>query len=649
MTRYLDKFVSTIPAVQGKQITEILNTKKDRGEIRTIKEYSKEADRLFEVLTASDPLPTLKLFLGEKDKSIFSETFNFMMERVIDDLTTVFQEAKNIADVATLHRRLIIETILRSLRFAIHSLNDTINVHEFLSNNKDGFTAAQFNSFTQDNLLRTARTDAVASATYVDPITGLLVSTAEDAVVDPIGEQLLLSTSLNKQIALKNIRLILDADTRASEIDISFPGSDIRNAIDNQDNTFWVHDILLTDPEPDGVLTKVELKLAGVQDINFIELEPATLFKFSLTEMSYVDTSGNVRRIPLSETLLDRPRRINFTKITTNTILLTCKQRTYLRARYAFNANTQSYERLIAQDPITLEDVDFTTVEQELGDLIDSATLKEAIGVTSSAFNFEDVDMYEYLIGFDNIRIGLNQYNNRGIYVGAKLTADQPGVMGLKAVEVRNQHEFLGLDIDSIEYTIYKQNFDVNNIFVDTEIFNILPISITAISQERLLLRERTALSNDTGTFRFYPDVSKTLKVYRDGTELIIGTDYQVSGDSGASYQAVLSLSVHDPGNQFHEFKVQVVNPADTSIYTVDYEPLLDVFVNSRRTATIKNGNLFNFNLNRPNITVNRSDIFLTIILRRNHSNIAITPELKEYNLLVGSIDKTRFTGDELS
>jgi len=649
MSRYLDKFVSVIPAVQGKQITEILSNNKNLGSIRTVEEYSQKADELFQVLAQTDPKPTLKLFLGEVDKTLSSETFNFMMERIIDDLTSVFKEAKNIADVAILHRKLIVETILRSLRFAINNLNDNISVHEFLSKNKDGFTAAQFNSFKQDNVLKTARTDALATALYVDPSTGLLVPATEDAVVDPVGEQLLLSASLTKEILMKNVRLILDADTRATEVDVTFPGSDIKHIIDGQEDTYWINDVLLSSPEPEGVIMKLELQLAGMQEVNFIELEPATLFQFSLFEMDYIDASGSLRHIPLDEVVLDRPRRLNFSKITTNTIILSFRQRTYIRARYSFNADTQSYERIVAQDPITLEDVDFTSVEQELSDLIDSANLKAAIGVTQAGFQFDDVDMFEYIAGFDNIRVGLNQYNERGIYVGSKLESPRPGVLGLQVNAQRNLHEVLGYPIDSLEFTVYKQNFDSSGNFVDTEVFNVPPVSETSMSHERMLLSDRTALPNDTGVLRFYPDVTKPFKIFRDGTELTIGSDYQVSGDSGVSYQSVLNPILHNPGGQFHDFKVQIIGPASTSIYTASYTPLYNVYVNSGRTATLVNGNLINFVLERTTNSVDRSEMYLIITLRRNFTDVTRTPELRDYSFLVGSVDKEKFTGDELT
>ena len=135
--RYLTKFRSVLPKVQGEQILKVLQTKKDSGEIQTIEEFKSELTRLTQILLSEELIPSLKLFFGDAREIIDSETYNFMLERIEDDLAAAFREANNIEDVLQAHKDIINKVVLKAIQFGINQLEERVSLYEFINGNKN--------------------------------------------------------------------------------------------------------------------------------------------------------------------------------------------------------------------------------------------------------------------------------------------------------------------------------------------------------------------------------------------------------------------------------------------------------------------------------------------------------------------------------
>lgn len=635
MGRYLDEFISVIPAIQGKQILEILNTARDVGEVRTLDEFQARLQELTETLQGTDPQPTFELIKAVIGKPIRGDAFNLQITSAINDLETAFKEIQNVAEVLQIHKTLINENILNNLKFAINDLETKIAIQEFLNSDVSGFTKAQFNTFKQSQTLSTKRSDLVASDTYVDNQTGLPIASAFDGTVDIVGEKLIMAPKRTKFITSRNARSVFDAQTRLTELNVEFPGSNVRNIIDNQTGTYWIYPVLLGAPDKEGIIAKVELELPGYQDINFLEFEPATLAAFTLEKVIYTDVNSEDQTLEIDELFINKNVRVDFSVVTTKKLVFHFRQKSYKHIQYSFNQNSRLWERAISNTDMTLDDIDKTILNDDLLETLNAEQLRDLNDIAEPV-PFQDVNMYEYLVGFDNIRVGFTQYENTSIFVSSVLEGSKIGILGLRARENRLESITSNFPITSFEYSIFKQNFASDGSLVDSEKFQIIPAAQQSISHERLIFNETTLLNKDTATLRFYP--TGTILVYKDFnlTPLVEALDYIVI-DNG-------SLTPK-------EYKIQLVNPSPTSIYTISYIQAIsgtstgsEIWLNKQRTMKLTRGNIIEFTNERPNATVATSKVFLTVLFRNNSTIDTETPSLEEYRLLIGTINLDKFT-----
>lgn len=70
-----------------------------------------------------------------------------MLERVEDDLETLFNEADNIDQLLAAHNNLIDNVVLNAIHFAINELDSKITLYEYLNKSKLGFDDTLFDTF----------------------------------------------------------------------------------------------------------------------------------------------------------------------------------------------------------------------------------------------------------------------------------------------------------------------------------------------------------------------------------------------------------------------------------------------------------------------------------------------------------------------
>ena len=93
-------------------------------------------------LTGTFLKPTLALFAAEEHSLIDSEEYNFMLDRVQDDLEAAFEEANNIDEVQKAHEAIMRDVELKNLRAGVAELESKIDLHEFLGRDLNGFDSA---------------------------------------------------------------------------------------------------------------------------------------------------------------------------------------------------------------------------------------------------------------------------------------------------------------------------------------------------------------------------------------------------------------------------------------------------------------------------------------------------------------------------
>lgn len=677
VNKYLDTFRSALPNTQGNQILKVLISQKDSGQIKTVDEFKDKLKALTAQLINQRITPTIKLFKAVGGEDLSSEQHNFMLERIQDDLEAGFAEADNLDEIIEAHHNVINNVALKALKYGVNELESKISLYEFLNSSIQGFNDAQFNTFRESQKLTTARSDAAASIVYIDPRVGDIPQTDEDVFEDSVGERITLGFDISDYKKVSNIEWLSNPNSIRSEISIAFDSSNILNVLDNKKNTFWIEPIVLSSVRRVGVPMELALYLSGSQDLNFIEIEPASKQPMLLLGIDYYD-ANNVRRTALEEQItLDGQKRINFNKINASNLILRFRQDHYKEVQFKEKLGVSNFD-LAVRGKNNLP-IDLLSVSDDLRATLSSDFLLDDIfGVRTN--NNELKKYYEYILGFDNIRTGFSSYQDRGIFVSAKKSVDKAGIIGLKVKETRpvqeagsgtiaiSEHTYDARGIisddtffhSSVEYWLVTQSYSSDNFLFATDRIPILPLGAERIYHERLVLTHKhasTAPNKNTGATMHYTDDDQTdVIVYRNATPLVYGTEWRfvVPGDSPP--EAVL-MTTPGQGKPMRR-GIRILGSINIlDIYTISYTPkvsnthlipsstaLLDIVdLSGDQGLRVSPDNLINIEPLRLSYDVGKVDVYLVIIIRGNSANTYVSAAVEEYLLSVGSRDETRF------
>jgi hypothetical protein len=148
---------------------------------------------------------------------------------------------------------------------------------------------------------------------------------------------------------------------------------------------------------------------------------------------------------------------------------------------------------------------------------------------------------------------------------------------------------------------------------------------------------EELLLSTGVGQTRFFPELS-SLVVYRDFSQLVLGTDYELSINGGADFRSSLTdLTTLDTATGTpQKLFVKILSPTNTSVYTVSYTPATEV--NNNQILLTGDGLVefggrsvrFNY---AADTEVVRADIYTIIVMRTlNYTAQRETPIIFEYS-----------------
>jgi len=674
---YLDKFRTSLPKVQGNQVLKRLISERDGGGIRTIDEFKDRLKKLTTELLKEQIKPTLTVYKALTGDDISSEQYNEMLAHIEDDLETAFAEADNIDSIVGAHHNLIFDVALKSLRYGINELESKITLYEFLDQSGKGFDDVLFNTFREAQGISTARTDKAASGLFLEPRTGSLITSAEDASVDLFGERLTLGPDVSYFISPRNVSWLTNQYSQRGEIDVTLPDSSIRNIIDGISNTYWTVPLLFSNVQPNGVFLEVCLYLPSSQDVSFVEIEPASDFPLYLAQIDYFDI-GSVRRVlDTTEYLIEGPVKINFAKITTSALVLRFRQDNYKESQFKPRLGDSNFSKATMGQKSLAIDID--SVEEDLRDKLSSDFVMT--DVLSLPVNTNEVEKYyQYTFGLDNIRPGYSTYDERGVFVSKVKHVTFPSQVGVKVLETRPIQEF-GVDASLethsypdqstvedekfhygvVEYWLASQSYTTDNYLISTDIVPILPLTATRVYHEQLIFTRKsdTSLSeNDMASMRFYcEDDDEDVLLYKNGSLLAYGVleDWVFvtnADDANITVTVPNSGSPMKRGIKLNDARL----PLD--IYTVSYSPVVSDTIGLTKTGstvgtvidlTGDNGlrvvkdNVIVFNKLRNSKEVAAADLYLIILLKRNSARTDLTPAVEEYLLATGSRDTKKF------
>ena len=442
MGKYLDKFRGTLGQRQTDQIFKLLNKQRNAGQIRSIDEFTRRLDTLIRELTGTVIQPSLKLYPATPNTKTSSEQFNYMLDRVQDDLEAAFEETLNINEVQISHETLVRDVILKNLRAGLAELESKVSLYEFINKDTHGFDNNLFNTFRESKEGRTQRGILDTNTLFVDPRTQELFDSSQDATVELVGERLTLAASSKTFHTIHNVRQIFDSTFPQSDKLVSPPDIELRNIIDGQTGTYWSQTWLYQEAQL-YVKSKLEFDLGVTREINFIEIEPIATEGFYLNTIHYIDGNGIIQLLDTPDLLLTGTAGIRIRKISTRYLILTFKNENGKLTNFEFDSkNTLLDQNTITkqqgiQNPARMADI------PNMDNLISSVQIQNILKLPTE--EKEIYNGYEFVIGFDNIRVGLADYNSSSIFVSTALETSSASVLGLRTTESRpyvNNYEY---------------------------------------------------------------------------------------------------------------------------------------------------------------------------------------------------------------
>jgi len=668
---YLKKFRSTLPTSQGNQILKILIKKRDQGEIKSVDDFKKKLQDLTKVILNERITPTLKLIKAVAGEETSSEIYNEMLNRIEDDLLSAFAEGNNIEEILESHEQLIERVALNALRLSINELETKVSLYEFLNRDSTGFVNAIFNTFNLTEDFALPSSSRLAGTLFVDPKTNELVSEGEIARPDPIGEKLILS-STDTEIPIVSATWLSNENSTRSELDVEFEQSSISNVIDGTSNTYWIVPILRSSVISPGVLLEMSLDLGSAKTINYVDIEPAVKFPMILESISYFVGSVETT-LSISEISISRQIRINIPKIIADRVVLRFRQESCEETQFFIRPGESNISRSLLDLKST---IDIPSVATELTKTLSSDfILKDVLNLESSSLG-EKVKYYEYIIGFDNIRVGRSVFSKKSIFVSKKKTVDKLGQVGIRVKETRPvqpdsssvvTYQSVSLKPDttlddfyhgSIEYWILAQHFTANDTLIITDMLPILPVQATRIKHERLVLNEVEygTTTKNVGILWHYTNAdSNDIEVFRNKTKLTYGVDWEFVSDTSLSGSTITSPN---SGSRMRR-AIKIIgafSPVDD--LTVSYSPVVSnttvvsstglnnyVDLSGDTGARLSKDNSIVFSNIRKSLEVAKTDIYLIVMLRRNSTMVDCSPALEEYMLMFSNYDNDKFTG----
>lgn len=669
---FLSKFRSGLKEVQGRQLQALLSREKIAGTITTVEEFKARLSALTAKLNSSIISPSLELYFARIGEYIDSESLNSMLQNIEDDLKVAFLEANDIDEVLSIHESIINEAVIKNLEFAINDIETKIQSLEFINKTFTGLDNAVFNTFRASQNSRSSFNEGVI---FFDPKSKLSSRPENEASIDFIGEKLLLKSDIETSLAIASIRQIFDSEAKGSELKVDFESSKLSNILDRTLGTFWVQSVLQSKPQGEaGILTKLELNLGAVSTINYLHLEPLFLSPLELHKISYLD--GNNKYIDILTTPIDiqTTNKLFFDSISTKTLLLQFRNRHFIETQFEIKPESPLIS-ITRDNPVGL----VASAKFDLDQVISSPRLRELIGLNSVGSGVKK-RYYEYLIGFDNIEVGLNKFQDTSIFLSKtekvmgcgqfsfKVLDKRPVSANLQALpsytEDTQPSDFTNYFHASTEYYLVKRDFKEDGTLLNSFTVPVLPLNINVIRHERLLLNNKSATNlttNDIGTLQFFTSESiSDIKVYRNSlpltpTDLVTINPLETDGwliDDDNTF-----LEPNQKTRMKVSIRIQRPNPVD--IYTVSYTPdtgdsivIPKNLVSTSATVVDLNGlldawlirdNTILFPDKKNGSAIDYSLLNIAIVLRRNTSNVTLTPVVEEFLFATGTKNIAKF------
>lgn len=684
MSKYLTSIMRVLPAVQARQITDMLNSLRTKGAVRDISEYEDTLKSLTSLVNADSPKPMFTPIRSLVWQLCSSDAHNTMMQAAKNDIEALFFQADDIATRLDDQHFFMMKSMMAELEHVIDEQQDTIRRLQILASSDNEFSKISVNSFRQTSLKCIDRSIIGSESLFFDNRTGNPVGEDDipSAVVSEQGQKLILPVTNEPQILPVSVKLLTDSESYGTDIDSSM-NNDLSSIIDGTQGTFWSRTVYLSDPV-ERMSTVLEFDLGAGRDINYCIVEGATREPCFISEMWGVAPDGRrinlmLRRTNLSadstiagstEGLLDEieiygKNRIDFEQAYVSRVRIKFTYPSFEKTDFYYDSGMSSSKAIDTQ--ISSKDLGPNDIASLARQVLISTDLAKICNVPETTTTH--VNKICYFFALDNVWFGNSLYADTGIFVSEPVSVVSPGILSVKTSERNVGVTRTGIDEDlaqgedgilsnagSVEYEIIKRSLLKNGLYKQ-EHFPIPFLGQTRVIRERLLLTMRTdnTTLNDTGFLRFTPiatdDPPTCLQVYCNNELMYLGDaidGYKVAYTIDSSEDLVFTSSpMTNPWDDLsnwttpgYKLWIKINNPSANNIYTVDYDiktskPNEIVYVDNTKTIFMGDAGRLEFRPTILNEDTESCSLYLQITLRRNSSYHSLSPEVHEYALLI--------------
>ena len=615
----LDQYLLTLSDAQREAIQNLLDEKRQSGEIKSEDEFAEELQKRLDQLVEEHPRPTMQLRpQGEK---ISSAAYNDTMEEIFVDLHALFVHSSVLDRSIYDHHRLNL-SVLNSVTNEIKKLEDKIDRYLLMLENNNEIVIPVFQSL-KDMSSFTSQRHLYGGALQVS--------------VDPdVGAMTLPALSSHDQLRSPNGSIM--ADIRVNQqlgmsIDSVNKKYGPSNAIDGSDSTFWGEVVLSDTPIKnyfngeliEGAAISFDIILDYTAPVSKLSFNPYTEFPLDIVRIElYEDLSSTEPVLVLvgedglnPPFATDQPFAFQFGTVVCQRVRFILNQQHYVLNSYYLRKSeveqAELWER-ISNHELTNLGYTYGVLDQDMqNSLMGWHIYRDAMKIWASERSLEDGDpavkdlaaanmtlpgtqlfteegarrlgaevnaedldevtqvtKYEYVYGAYDIGLGLHSYAPEGTYISSPINVD--GNVKQVFIETEEEHPIIEIaeddgSISRIPATSVEW-FVTNN----QEWFPILP-TLTNGQPVDFVMGERLEINEfGEGATRFPINKSRLdeVEVRENGKRLPEGA-YEVIEALGSS-DLMIAISEYNSS-----FIYTVSYPVDTSDplrsgFTVDFQ-----------------------------------------------------------------------------
>lgn len=451
---YLNAYLSSIPASQRQRLLNLLYTRVQSTQIKSVADYEAQFQTDIAKLNADPTAPVFKLRSQNYRDITSSANFNDMENNAINSLKTLYQEAVLLEDAVSNHVS-VVDADLASIEATVDDINKQVTQLELLASNTNGFVTSVYDSFNVDNSNRLTRTSSTVNlGFFIDPKLGF-IQPAFDATIEngslrlPIQNTLhfnINSATVENQdpIGISTLEQIAASGVITDTQQLQYSLADLLSP--QTSDRYWAETVdvpSLVDASGNPILsaeTDLVLGVAGIQQINRITIDPFSRYPYTITNIEYTKNalSDTWHQVPITFpvtvealTPIDLPNNIYADKLK-----LHIRQNNYSALRYTTTGVTNTIDSLYNvatgnqfQPPESLTNPDTYYYAM-------TNNMQNLLGInTTLVSDTTQVNVYEFMYGMKSIALQQLRYANLGLYVSKPFRIESPGAIGLDVIE----------------------------------------------------------------------------------------------------------------------------------------------------------------------------------------------------------------------